>query len=375
VLPHRALSLVSELVYRKSGTWTWAGAGAEAITTSKKIILSLLIGVVGTAFVVACVYATWAIVSRAMIERAGAAPAPAGAAVIWRDPGEVERLDFREGPGGPGGAPAPPFHFVEEKPGSTSPKVYVTDARGRRWQLKFGSGVRSEPFAARIAWAAGYFVEPSYFLAGGRIDGVPALEHAGDFVGADGTFAEARFELEDERVHEIGDEHSWAWDTNPFVGTRELAGLKIVSMLVSNWDDKDVRDVARGSNTAILEIPLPGGGYESRYLVSDWGGSMGRWGELPLLRSKWDCEGYAAQSAELVSGVENGIVAWGYRGQRTGDLSRSITVEEVRWVNGYLGRISDAQLREGLAACGASPDEVECFARAIRARLDQLARV
>ena len=52
------------------------------------------------------------------------------------------------------------------------------------------------------------------------------------------------------------DAHGWAWHDNPFVGTHELNGLKILMMLVSNWDNKDVRDVARGSNTAIFEYPL-----------------------------------------------------------------------------------------------------------------------
>ena len=49
------------------------------------------------------------------------------------------------------------------------------------------------------------------------------------------------------------DEHSWAWNENPFVESHELNGLKILLMLLSNWDNKDVRDIARGSNTAIFE--------------------------------------------------------------------------------------------------------------------------
>src|SRR5215831_10267221 len=31
--------------------------------------------------------------------------------VIWRNPGDVRKLDLAAGPGGPDGAPAPPFHF------------------------------------------------------------------------------------------------------------------------------------------------------------------------------------------------------------------------------------------------------------------------
>ena len=45
-------------------------------------------------------------------------------------------------------------------------------------------------------------------------------------------------------------------------------------MMLSNWDNKDVRDVKRGSNTAIFQTPSEGG-LEDRYLITDWGGSMG----------------------------------------------------------------------------------------------------
>ena len=95
----------------------------------------------------------------------------------------------------------------------------------------------------------------------------------------DGRFIDARFELDDPDVRKLFEEHSWAWDDNPFVGTRELTGLKIVVMLLSNWDTKDRRDVARGSNTAIFEhraSALRAG--EARYLITDWGGAMGSGG-------------------------------------------------------------------------------------------------
>ena len=85
------------------------------------------------------------------------------------------------------------------------------------------------------------------------------------------------------------DEHSWAWNDNPFVGTRELNGLKIVMMLLSNWDNKDVRDVARGSNTAIFEYRMERDVLEARYLIIDWGAALGTWGSNALSRGRWDC--------------------------------------------------------------------------------------
>ena len=97
-------------------------------------------------------------------------------------------------------------------------------------------------------------------------------------MGEDGTCSDARFELEDRAVRPLFDEHSWAWNDNPFVGTKPLDGLKIVVMLLSNWDSKDRRDVSRGSNTAIFEHRISPFAFEARYLIIDWGGAMGKWG-------------------------------------------------------------------------------------------------
>ena len=67
------------------------------------------------------------------------------------------------------------------------------------------------------------------------------------FPGSPGGYrglAKVLVELEDRSVRMLFDEHSWAWADNPFIGTKQLAGLKIVNMLLSNWDTKDRRDVA-----------------------------------------------------------------------------------------------------------------------------------
>jgi hypothetical protein len=240
--------------------------------------------------------------------------------------------------------------------------------------VKWGDEVRSETFTIRLAWAAGYYVESAYFLPEGKIEGVGTLERARDCIGEDCSFKDARFELDEAGVEKLFDEHGWAWDDNPFVGTKELNGLKIMLMLTSNWDNKDVRDVARGSNTAVFHHRLPGGAVEARYLIIDWGASMGKWGSF-VFRGKWDSAGYEAQTPEFVKGVENGIVKWGYVGQRTEDATDSISVEDVRWLYQYIGRLTDEQLRDGLLVSGATDEEVEIFTRAIRERINQLKRV
>lgn len=286
---------------------------------------------------------------------------------IWRDPGRVEQLDFEYGPGGIGNVPKPPFTFVEEDLGGSNPKIEVRDAAGRKWGVKWGTEVNAEVFASRIAWAAGYFVEPSYYVASGKVSGATGLTKAKKYVATDGSFTDARFELKLKGIEKLKGEMGWQWIKNPFVGTKELNGLKVVMMLVSNWDSKDQRDAGRGSNTAIFKNKEG----EDWYVVTDWGGSMGKWGGV-LAREKWDCKGYADQTQKFITKAGGGNVEFGYSGQHTDSIRDNIRVSDVRWLMTYLGRISDSQIRAGLKASGATTDEVECFTRAIRQRLDSL---
>jgi hypothetical protein len=287
---------------------------------------------------------------------------------LWHDPGVVEQLDFANGAGGAENAPQPPFTFIEEDESGSNPKVKVTDAAGRRWGVKWGSEVNAEVMATRLAWAAGYYVEADYYVAAGKITGAKDLKRARKQIALDGSFKEARFELKEEGIKKHKDEESWRWDDNPFAGTKELNGLKIIMMLTSNWDSKDQRDVSHGSNTAIFKYKDT---KEEHYLITDWGGSMGKWGGY-FTREKWDCEGYAKQNKDFIKGVKNGKVEFGYKGQRTEDIREGITVSDVKWLAQYIGRITDEQLHAGLKASGATPPEEECFARAIRERLNQL---
>jgi hypothetical protein len=68
-------------------------------------------------------------------------------------------------------------------------------------------------------------------------------------------------------------------------------------------------------------------------------------------------------------------VKWGYQGQRTGDLTSGITVEDVRWFYRRAGALSDEQLRAALRASGAAAEEVEQFTAALRGRLEKLREV
>lgn len=314
----------------------------------------------------------WRAVGYYKVRRAGPRPLFGVRHRLWRDPGVVEQLDLVAGPGGPELSPLAPFRFIEEHSAGSQPCVSVRDGNGRRWRVKWGAEVPCETFAVRLAWACGYFAEITHLVGQGMIEGAGTLARAAPCVDERGAFADARFELDDPDVMKLFEEHSWSWTDNPFVGTPQLAGLKVLLMLISNWDNKDQRDVARGSNTAIYVTRVTRWKREAQYLIVDWGGSMGRWGGTVVTRGRWDANGFAAQTPQFVTGVANGFVQFGYTGQRTADARGRITVEDVRWLCSYLGRITDEQLRDALRASGATPEELQSFAASLRSRIEQL---
>lgn len=320
------------------------------------------------------VFVVWRLDGIRRIRRAGPRRILATTHRVWREPTEADLSDLRFGPGGKESRPVPPFRFAEEHTSGSWPCVAVRDGAGRLWRVKWGDEAKPEAFAARLAWALGYFAEVTHYVASGRIEGITSLARARHCVSEDGSFEHARFELEDRSIRMLFDEHSWSWDDNPFLGTPQLHGLKMVNMLLSNWDTKDRRDVSRGSNTAIFERRVSRWRYEAQYLISDWGGAMGRWGGTVVSRGRWDVDGFEAQTAGFVTGVIDGFVEFAYQGQRTPEITRGITVTDAAWFYAYAGRLTERAMREGLAASGAGGDEAARFARALRDRIQQIGR-
>src|SRR5262249_5592238 len=96
--------------------------------------------------------------------------------LLWTNPGDPATKDLRYGAGGIKRQPQPPFRFIEEDKTGTSPKVKVMDARNVMWDVKWGEEARPSVFSSGLVWAVGYYVEPEYFLAQGRIDGAHDLK-------------------------------------------------------------------------------------------------------------------------------------------------------------------------------------------------------
>lgn len=273
--------------------------------------------------------------------------------VFWRDPGPVQSLDMIRGPGG-GKTPQTPFTFIEEDKSGTSAKIIVQDANRTKWIVKFGEEAKPETFASRIVWAAGYYAEPTYFIPQGQIQGSRDLTRAKAFIQG-GQFQNARFERMDDGPRD----KRWKLDDSKFKGSKELAGLKVLIMLLSNWD-------AKPENFAIVESEG-----QAMYAITDWGASMGHPAEL-MDRSKWDCVRYKKDSDSFIEGVDNGFVVFNHQGKRGEEVRHNIKVDDVQWLMRRLGKLSEAQINTALKASGATAEETACFSEAFRTRLRAL---
>jgi hypothetical protein len=69
------------------------------------------------------------------------------------------------------------------------------------------------------------------------------------------------------------------------------------------------------------------------------------------------------------------LLAMGFRDKNQKEITSDITVEDVRWLLQYLGRVTDEQITDGLIASGVSAENVDCFVRALRLRIGQLQRL
>lgn len=285
------------------------------------------------------------------------------ASYFWQNPGRVEAADLTIA----SGPPKPPYIFLREETYGTSPKVLIRDAAGTEWRVKGGHDVIPEAFITRFISALGYYAETTYFFPKGRIEHVGPLKRASGFIQPDGSFTYASFEKVEPGSTFLG---SWSYIDPALKNTKELKGLKILVMLFSNWDNKDSRNETKGSNTSILQLRNG----RRVYFVNDWGQSFGAWGRM-FGRENWRCGPYENQTRYFITGVKDNFVQFGYGGEHTNDFRTDITVDDVRWLMTYLGRITDTQIHSGFKAAGASPDEVDCFSRALRGRIEQLRKI
>lgn len=271
-----------------------------------------------------------------------------GTPVFWRAPSDIESRNLLLGAGG--GEMKPDISrltFIEEKKGGYSTKYRVRDAKGNEWIAKLGKEAQPDTAANRLLWALGYETEIAYLVPKVTIEGK-------------GEFENVRLEARPANVKRAG---NWMWENNPFKDTPEFRGLKILMVMINNWDMKD-------DNNEILAMRSNATGEgELRYIISDLGGSFGKTGGF-FSRSRNKPSDYV--KADFIKKVNGDVIDFNYGGKNQ-KLFENITVADARWLSKWLKRLSDKQIKDAFRAANYSAEEVDLLAEALKERINALA--
>ena len=308
-------------------------------------------------------------------ERA-ASPSPGknSAAVLWRDPGDIRAKDLFNGPGGEKDRPAPPFRFLKEEGRGHNSKFNVEDANSKQWKAKLGLEAQPEVVASRLLWAIGYFANDDYFLRDVQIQGLPShLKRGQGHVLSPGRLDYLRLQR---RPGSEKKQANWDWRHNPFVGTREFNGLRVMMALLSNWDLKTENNVVLKDDNG-----------EEDYMVSDVGTGFGaagqRWTEAA---TKNNLKMY--QHTRFIFKVAPEYVDFNFprhspllhvfalpsyiRMWRLRWIGNHVPRRDAKWVGSLLAQLSPQQLQDAFRAAGYSPEQISGFTQAMQARIAEL---
>jgi hypothetical protein len=318
--------------------------------------------------------------------------------VLWVAPVDLESRNLFFGSGGQARAPhGAAFTFDKEDMNGSNPKLDVHADDGVKWKLKLGSEARPETAATRFVWALGYFTTDNYLVPKLRVDELPQHLHRGqNLIGPGGVLHDARLKRNPAGYEKAG---TWRWKEDPFTGTREYNGLRVLMALMNNWDLKD-------SNNEILERkkdkdkdkdkdndkdkdpdnPAPSRP-ERLFIVSDLGASFGSAG-IGLQHNQRKGNLAFFKRAKFISRVTPEYVDFSVPA-RPGMIllfnpkdyfmrvhlewiGRRIPRADARWAGELLARLSDAQIRDAFRAGGFSPEEIDGFTAVVETRINAL---
>jgi hypothetical protein len=293
-------------------------------------------------------------------------------AVIWHPTVDVNQLNLLYGAGGKEDAltPGAKYKFKKEDMNGTSPKFDVEDDKGIKWRVKLGQEPRAETAATRLLFAAGYFVDEDYYVDELHVEGLPPLKRGQSFVTDDGVVHGARLERRMKEVKKLG---NWDWFKNPFVGTKEFNGLRVMVALVNDWDLKTI-------NNSIYEV-----NDEAEYAVSDVGATFGKTGD-PLHRSKSVLKDY--EDSKFIDKVTTDFVDFVMHSRpplfaainipnyekRTHmqAVTKHVPRADAKWLGERLSQLTEEQIRDCFRAGGYTKEEVDGYSTVIQKRIAAL---
>ena len=271
-----------------------------------------------------------------------------GTPVLWHEPTDIESRNLLLGAGGDQMKPdLSTLTFIEQKKGGYSTKYRVRDAKGNEWVAKIGKEAQTDTAANRLLWALGYETEIAYLVPKAKIEGK-------------GEFENVRLEARPADVKRAG---NWMWENNPFLNAPEFRGLKILMLVINNWDMKD------DNNEILAERGNTTGEGQLRYIISDLGASFGKTGGF-FSRSRNEASDY--EKAVFIKKVNGDVIDFNYNGKNQ-KLFQNLTIADAQWVNNLAKRLSDEQIKDAFRAASYSTEEVESLTRAFKNRINALA--
>jgi hypothetical protein len=237
-------------------------------------------------------------------------------------------------------------------------------------------GIEAQPevVATRILWAIGYFTNENYFVPNLEVKELPAHLHRGqDHVISPGHLDGVR--LQRHRGDEKKDA-DWNWQHNPFVGTQEFNGLRVMMALLSNWDLKD-------ENNAIFTDKEG----QQQYLVTDVGTAFGASGKhWTEAASKNNLKEYG--KARFISKVAPDYVDFNF--PRRPPLLHLLVLPsyihqvhmrwvgnhvpraDAKWLGSMLAQLTADQILDAFRAGGYSPEKAAAFTKVVQSRIAEL---
>lgn len=297
--------------------------------------------------------------------------------ILWSNPSDIASRDLFYGSGGKHDEPHTTFTFVSEDRKGSNPKFDVRDEDGTKWKVKLGLEVKPEIAATRLLWAVGYFTDEDYFLPVLRVENMPRLKRGQKLVDPDGTMHDVRLKRQQKSAKKTG---NWEWSHNPFTGTRELNGLRVMMALMNSWDLKTENNAVYEERDDTQDAPL-------HYIVSDLGASFGTAGiTLPLRNAKGNPREYSR--SKFIKRFDEQYVdfnvparpslwflGWPNRfalRMHIRWIGHHIPRTDVRWMGQLLSQLSKDQIRDAFRAAGYTPQEAEEFANVVEKRIREL---
>ena len=299
--------------------------------------------------------------------------------VLWHQPANIAGLDMFYGQGGKDKMPVAPFTFVDEDKNGTNPKMDVRDANGKKWRVKEGEEARPEVVASRLLWAVGYYANDDYLVHQATVSGVKVKRGSKEFKAGD--LIDVRFSHKPSGQNKIG---IWEWKDNPFYGTKEFNGLRVMMAVMNNWDLKDV-------NNSIYSDKKSG---SMIFLVNDVGATFGSNGlGWTKARSKGNVDSF--RDSKFIQRMTDTEVDFSTPKKPTGMLIASagttigsyamragldwignnIPRSDAKWMGSLLGQLTHAQLVDAFRAGNFPAEDIDSYVSVVEGRIAELQKL